>query len=98
MKACKRLEIVIEKPLAKKVAAALIEAGAPGFTQIDQASGMGDRGRRHADDPTGSSTNCVFIIACETEHEVEKLVESIRPILTRTGGICLVSDAFWVRH
>ncbi len=98
MKPCKRLEIVIEKPLARRVAARLVELGAPGYTFIDQASGSGDRGMRRADEPTGTSTNCIFILACDNDDLVSQIVEGIRPILTRSGGICLVSDAQWLRH
>ena len=98
MKPCKRLEIVVEKPIARLVVRVLMELGAPGYTMVDQASGQGDRGERRADDPTGTSTNCLIIVACETTEEVTALVEGVRPYLTESGGICLVSDAMWVRH
>ena len=98
MKACKRLEIVIEKPMAQRLADQLLESGAPGYTLLDHAIGQGDRGLRGADEPTGTETNVVFVVACETDADVEKIVEGIRPMLTRSGGICLVSDALWVQH
>ena len=98
MKPCKRLEIVIEQPLASRMANLLVELQAPGYTVIDHAGGRGDRGVRRADEPTGTSTNCVFIVACEDQACVERIVEGIRPVLSRSGGICLVSDALWVRH
>ena len=98
MKPCKRLEIVIEQPLASRMANLLVELEAPGYTVIDHAGGRGDRGVRRADEPTGTSTNCVFIVACETQEGVDRIVEGIRPVLSRSGGICLVSDALWVRH
>ena len=98
MKPCKRLEIVIEKPLARRLTATLLEHDAPGYTILDYAAGAGDRGERRADEPTSASTNCVVIVACETQEMAERLVEAIRPILSRSGGICLVSDALWVRH
>ena len=98
MKTCKRLEIVIEKPLARRMTETLVKNGAPGYTVLDYAAGAGDRGERRADDPAATSTNCVIIVACETEEECRLLVESIRPLLSRSGGICLVSDALWVRH
>ena len=98
MKPCKRLEIVIEKPLARLMAEKLTELGAPGYTLIDQASGRGDSGERRGDDPTGSSTNVVFILACPPDIDLDELIEGIRSLLTSSGGICLVSDAMWVRH
>jgi len=98
MKPCKRLEIVIEKPLAPRMESKLIELGAPGYTLIDHASGLGDRGKRRGDEPTGTSTNVVFIVACPPDVDLEKLVDGVRTLLTQSGGICLVSDAMWVRH
>ena len=61
-------------------------------------AGRGDRGLRRADEPTGTSTNSMFIIALDDFDLIDKIVEEIRPILSRSGGICLVSDAQWVRH
>jgi nitrogen regulatory protein PII len=98
MKPCKRVEIVIEQPLAQRMAKLLVELEAPGYTLIDHAGGRGDRGLRRADEPTGTSTNCIFIIACENQASVDRIVEGIRSTLTRSGGICLVSDAMWLRH
>lgn len=98
MKPCKRIEIVIEHPLAPRLAKLLVKLGAPGYTMIDGASGRGDRGTRRADEITGISSNSVFIIACDDAALIEKIVEGIRPILSTSGGICLVSDAQSLRH
>ena len=98
MKPCKRIEIVIEEALVRRMAEQLEVLGAPGYTLIPRASGRGDRGLRRGDDPTGTFTNCVFIVACNDEATVARIVEGSRPLLSRSGGICLVSDAFWVRH
>ena len=98
MKPCKRIEIIVEEAVARKLAVTLKELGAPGDTMIRRASGMGDRGLRRADEPTGSATNCVFIIACDQPDTVTEIVEGVRPILSRFGGVCLLSDAEWVRH
>ena len=98
MKPCKRIEIVIEHALANRMSKLLVELEAPGYTVIEHAGGMGDRGERRADEPTGISTNSLFLIACDDEKKIAQIVEGIRPVLTRSGGICLVSDAMWVRH
>lgn len=98
MKPCKRLEIVIEQPLARRLVGLLDELDVPGYTLLHQASGRGDRGTRQADEISGASTNCVFLIACPDEALARRIVEHIRPLLTRSGGICMMSDAMWVRH
>jgi len=98
MKPCKRLEIVIEETLAPRLANLLESLDVPGYTMLPRASGRGDRGLRRADDPTGTLSNCVFLIACDDEQLIKQIVDSVRPLLSRSGGICLISDAFWVRH
>lgn len=98
MKPCKRVEIVIEEALAGRMANRLEELGAPGYTLIPRASGRGDRGVRRGDDPTGTLTNCVFIMACDDDDTVQQIVDGVRSLLSRSGGICLVSEALWVRH
>jgi nitrogen regulatory protein PII len=97
MKPCKRIEIVIEEPLMERMANLLRDLGAPGYTVLRRVSGMGDRGLRRADEPTGTATNCVFVIACDPA-AVDALVAGIRPMLSKFGGVCLVSDAHWLRH
>ncbi|MEQ8486786.1 MAG: hypothetical protein RIB46_20670 [Pseudomonadales bacterium] len=98
MKPCKRIEIVIEQTLERRLAERLDELGAPGYSVIHGVSGRGDRGLREADEVTGTFTNCIFLIACNDDAVVTRLVEGVRPILSRAGGICLVSEALWLRH
>ncbi len=98
MKPCKRIEIVIEQPLAPRLKKQLDAIGVSGYTVIPGASGRGDRGVRRKDDPTGTFVNCVFIVACEDADEAQRVVAEVRPLLSRSGGICLVSDAYWVKH
>lgn len=98
MRPCKRLEIVIERTQAPRLEAAIKTAGATGFTVIHNAGGGGDRGHRRADDVTDTDENCVFIVAVEDESVLLKIIESIRPILKRFGGVCLASEAQWLIH
>ena len=98
MRPCKRLEIVVERSQAAQLEAVLKDAGASGFTVIQNAGGGGDRGYRRADDVTDTDENCVFIVAAEDDGVQSRIVEGIRPILQRFGGVCLVSDAHWVIH
>lgn len=98
MKPCKRMEIVIESALAPRFTEQLRQMGAPGFTLIPDVRGAGDRGERRANELSGDSSNCLIIIACPDQAMVDTIVEAMRPLLSRSGGICLVSDALWLRH
>ena len=98
MKPCKRIEIVVEAPLALKLADLLRELGAPGFTLIPDVRGAGDRGQRRADELSGDSSNSLILIACDDQETVDAILGAVRPLLSRSGGICLVSDALWLRH
>jgi len=98
MKSCKRIEIIIEEPMAPRVSALLRELAVSGFTSIPNVSGEGDRGTRRADELAGDSNNTLFIVACDSDALVQRIVEGVRPLLSRSGGICLVSDAQWLLH
>jgi hypothetical protein len=98
MTPCKRIEIIIEETLARRLADRLQALGAPGYTLIPRARGAGDRGPMRGDDPTGAASNCVFIVACDDDEIVERIVEGTRELLARAGGVCLVSEASWIRH
>lgn len=98
MRPCKRIEIVIERTQAGRVERVLTQAGATGFTVIQNAGGGGDRGFRRADDVTDTDENCIFVVAVEGDSVWREIVESVRPVLERFGGVCLVSDAQWVIH
>ncbi len=98
MRPCKRIEIVIEEPMAPKLVELLQGLEVPGYTVLPNAAGDGDRGIRRADELAGDSSNTVFIIACEDDALVERIVEGVRPLISRSGGICLVSDANWLVH
>lgn len=97
MNAVKRVEIVIASQLLERLVEALRRARASGYTVISGASGAGERGTSWGDDPGGSSENHVVICVVDEEH-LGAVVEAVRPLLERFGGICLVSDATWIHH
>lgn len=98
MKPCKRIEIVVEAPQAQRLTDALRQLGVAGFTLIPDVRGSGDRGERRADELSGDSSNCLILIACDNQATVDTILEVVRPLLSRSGGVCLVSDALWLRH
>ena len=98
MRPCKRIEVVVERSQMDRVVSALYDAGAGGYTVLMNAGGSGDRGYRRADDVTDTDENCVFIVAADDDAMVNAVVERIRPLLERFGGMCLVSEAQWLIH
>lgn len=75
----------------------LDEVQVSGYTVIEETAGKGDRGISCSD------FGCVFsgsyvMTVCTNEQQLNNLVERINPILKKVGGVCLVTDAKWVRH
>ena len=97
MQAVKRVEIVIDAVAVDAVIDQLTEIGVGGYTLLRNVEGLGERGLRRADELTGVNQNVYLIVAC-APHKVLQVVEAVRPLLKRLGGICLVSDAQWVIH
>jgi nitrogen regulatory protein PII len=97
MQNVKRLEIITDALEMREVVRVLEAQGVTGYTVIPTVVGKGERGSQSGDDLTDVFKNSLLITACEPS-QVQVLVEAIRPILKRRGGVCLVSDAQWVVH
>lgn len=93
----KRIEIVIDVVHLPKLLSALEAAGLSAYTILPEARGKGDRGARQAHDPASVESNSVLIAAVR-EDQLEALTLAARPVLSRYGGLCLVSDAFLLQH
>ncbi len=97
MRDVKRIEIVIEAAQEDTIRQLIEDAGIDGFTILHAAAGQGQRGERSGDGLSDAFQNVVFVIATP-EERVAGFVAAVRPVLKRTGGICLVSDARWLKH
>ncbi len=97
MKPVKRIEIVVDSVELNRLIELLEESQIKGYTVLKDVLGRGVHGLRDGGDLTDVLTNIYVLIACN-EDEVQPLIERLRPILTRFGGICLISDAQWLIH
>lgn len=97
MRPVHRIEVVIHAPHKGKVLEVLAAKGLADYTVIHGASGSGERGLQRGDDITGVSNNVYVLTTCEPER-LPEVVEALRPVLKRVGGMCLVSDARWLEH
>jgi len=93
----KRLEIVIDAPHSGRVTELLARNGLRGWTLLRGATGAGERGRQFDDELTGVSSNHLILTTCPPER-LDSVLEELRALLIQCGGICLVSDASWLRH
>ncbi len=98
MQAIKKVEIIIDYLESPRLLERIQKEGmAVGYTVIKEVVGSGGRGERTGDGFLGELTNSYILIAC-SEDEAKRIVEIVQPILKRFGGVCLVSDAMWVKH
>lgn len=93
----KKIEIVADSLEVEAITRTLEQHGVSGYTVIRDVAGRGGRGDRRGDELTGVFTNSYVMTACPAE-QVDGIIDALRPILTRFGGVALVSDALWVVH
>jgi nitrogen regulatory protein PII len=97
VEAVKKLEIITNSLELQQVLKILEKAGVSGYTVIEDVIGKGNRGRVINDLESHALTNGYVMCIC-TEKQEHELVEAIRPLLKRFGGVCIVSDAKWIAH
>ena len=97
MKEVKRIELVVDAHHVDRVVEVLLAGGVDGYTVLRNASGWGDRGDRQPDGISGAFENCVVLCACEPA-QAERIAQELKPLLTKYGGVGLVSDAKWLLH
>lgn len=97
MLSVKRIELVIEAVEKPKVIETLKSVNVHHYTVYKHVGGRGKGGDRDELAFGEKFENITFVIACP-EFELVTVIEAIRPLLKRYGGMCLVSDAQWVIH
>jgi nitrogen regulatory protein PII len=95
MQAVKRIEIIADAIELEKIIRALKAAGVKSYTVIRNVSSEGIRGL--ASDADVTLTENDYVLAICAPEQVPTLVEQVRPILNRFGGVCLISDAMEIR-
>lgn len=93
----KRLEIVIDAAHTPELVRTLKAAGVTGYTLLRDVQGSGDRGDRAGDELANVYRNCLFVIATP-EETAQRVIDAVRPMIRDHGGMCLLSDAQWIKH
>lgn len=93
----KKIEIVTDFSYLRMLTRLLDDHNISGYTILKEVMGKGTRGNKDGHGISGGFKNCYVMICC-SETEAGKVIELIKPLLGRSGGIAIVSDAHWVIH
>ncbi len=94
MQPIKRIEIIVNELEVSSVLKVLNKNQISGYTILSNATGKGFHGTSGDD----LLTNSYILAACTDEAIAQSVVEGLRPLLSRMGGICMISDALWLKH
>lgn len=92
----KRVEILVDKPLAPLLIKAAADAGIAGYTLIPVQSGAGRAGTWREDRVTGAETKTIFLTIA-SEEKAEKLVDLLAPHLGDYGMLLTLADVQVIR-
>jgi nitrogen regulatory protein PII len=93
----KKIEIITDYAFQSRLVKLIDATGVSGYTVLKDVAGKGLRGNKDGHGIAGGFKNC-YIMVCCSEEEAKKVVEAIKPSISKYGGICIVSDAHWVIH
>jgi nitrogen regulatory protein PII len=97
VKIVKRIEILSNSLELQNILKKLDNAGVSGYKIIQHVIGKGNRGRVIDDLEGHGLTNGSIMNTCSEEREYQ-VVEAIRPVLKKFGGVCVVSDPKSIIH
>jgi nitrogen regulatory protein PII len=93
----KRIEIIIEAPLLRRVIARLEGRRVNGYSVLPVLSGLGQEGRWEASGLIGDAGRMVALICIVDPAECDGVMEDIYSVLTSQIGIVSVADVDVIR-
>lgn len=97
MQDIRKVEIIIDTFHIQDALNILEQVKVSGYTVIQNTSGKGDRGISCSDLDCDFTSSYIMTV-CTNEKQLNTLIELIKPLLQKVGGVCLLSDAKWVIH
>ncbi len=91
----KKIEITVESLYQQKIIEAIETTGAPGYTILKEVEGKGKHGIKDGKGISDGYKNCMVIVYCNQE-ETTGVINVIKPLIAKYGGICVIQDAHWV--
>ncbi len=93
----KRIEIVIETPLMRRIVQKLDDEKVTGYSVFPMISGRGHQGEWTTDGQVGTSEQMVTVVSIVDANRVDSVVQTIFELLTRQIGFVTVSDVLVMR-
>lgn len=93
----KRIEIMVETPLMKRVIGILEQRGVGGYTVLPVLAGKGKDGAWHRDGLVGRAGTLVMIFCIVDEARVDEVLEAVFALVEKQIGIVTLSDVQVIR-
>ncbi|MBX9682831.1 MAG: DUF190 domain-containing protein [Hyphomicrobium sp.] len=93
----KRIDIMVEAPLMKRVLTLLDQQGVTGYTVLPALAGRGIDGSWHRDGLVGRVGSVVQIFCILDEARVDAVIEPLFDLVSRQIGIVTISDVQVIR-
>ncbi|MEM7288875.1 MAG: hypothetical protein AAF412_00675 [Pseudomonadota bacterium] len=93
----KRMEVLVDAPLLKRVKALAEEAGISGYTVIPTLEGKGGKGEWRDERVSGGVGSKVIFLTIVSEERASAFLDLLEPILETYGLIVSVSSADVIR-
>lgn len=88
----KRVEIVIEAPLERRLTDALVKAGVTGFTILPVLGGSGRSGQWSREGQIGRASGMVAVICLIRPERLDDLLASAFEVVERHIGVVSITD------
>ncbi|MEM0943605.1 MAG: transcriptional regulator [Pseudomonadota bacterium] len=92
MHQAKRVAIIVEKPMQRRLTQALEDAGVTGYTIMPVLGGSGRSGAWSSEGMVGPAGGVVQVICVIRPERLEDLIEAAFTVVERHIGIITVSD------
>lgn len=93
----KRMEILVDAPLLKRVKAMAADAGIEGYTIIPTLEGRGNKGEWRDERISGGAGSKVIFLTIISEERASKFLDLLEPILEPYGIIVSLATAEVIR-
>lgn len=88
----KRVEIIIEAPMERRLTEALIDNGVTGFTVLPVLGGSGRSGHWSREGQVSRAGGMVAVVCLMRPDRVETLLNAVFPLVERHVGVVSVTD------